>query len=558
VLGSYVGTPEFITKNLRTYLQEVTDVASKLIEYPDYQGRMLLFRSCFVPKVYHIFRTTSPAYTTAFARGMEKLKKQILASLFDIQEKEFNSNLSVNDYSSHTEQYQLFNTKIADGGLGIQLYTEIQHTAYLASLTAFTKSKIGQSYNAQQKIIRYLQASQEDIDNRTHEDLKIPHLISFRKALYHVRPNNNITKMISAEEFNTDTSLAVFQFLMDEPIHKNEAGTTQSKLTDILATARINNILEPRNHTTNQVLVNVGNDKLNMIAWHTSVQHKETGMFLLAIPRLDGRFTMYNEHFRNSLRIRYQLPIHGYTAGMTCYCTSTKGEQVVSNLIDKCGHHLISGCKFTPARNDLHNTMVREMHSILKYCGLSNRMEDVRAFEHPVTKATISNHRPDITVTTPFYTTKRKLVLDITVKSIHNGVQFGTLRPTHQSVMGVRTPYRQATVALNAKHQKYNTEIFKDLPADAVQMVPIVFETTGAIHPDSQHLIMKAAEEAHYFRKIPAKTLYNFFLKRLSIAFQNAIGTTISHRMFLFHSHSGSAEPAPGFENQTIMQTFAR
>ena len=124
--------------------------------------------------------------------------------------------------------------------------------------------------------------------------------------------------------------------------------------------------------------------------------------------------------------------------------------------------------------------------------------------------------------------------------------------------MGVRTPYRQATVALNAKHQKYNNEIFKDLPADAVQMVPIVFETTGAIHPDSQHLIMKAAEEAHYFRKIPAKTLYNFFLKRLSIAFQNAIGTTISHRMFLFHSHSGSAEPAPGFENQTIIQTFAR
>lgn len=42
-------------------------------------------------------------------------------------------------------------------------------------------------------------------------------------------------------------------------------------------------------------------------------------------------------------------------------------------------------------------------------------------------------------------------------------------------------------------------------------MVLIVFETTGAIRRDSKDLIMKAAEDAHYFRKNQTKTSYNVF-----------------------------------------------
>ena len=54
ILGSYVGTDEFIQDNLPRHAEELVRVADRLNSYSDLQGRSLVFRKCFLSKVDYI------------------------------------------------------------------------------------------------------------------------------------------------------------------------------------------------------------------------------------------------------------------------------------------------------------------------------------------------------------------------------------------------------------------------------------------------------------------------------------------------------------------------
>ena len=271
--------------------------------------------------------------------------------------------------------------------------------------------------------------------------------------------------------------------------------TLQNQLTHVLSKCRRDKIMQPTDDNHNPIN-NLPREskKAILITWHTSVKQQGAGDFLKVIPRSDGRFAFHNEHFRNALRLRYLYPVYGHMPSMKCICTIQQNfpqGNIVEHrgTVDRCGHHLLTGCSTTNSRIEIHNTIVRELNSILRYCGLRTKEEEIIAFNHPVTGESISAHRPDISVLNPsFYTTKKKLVLDIAITTPLVGVQGGTtVSALGNSVKVMKEPFKNGKNKYNQKIAKYENEILQHiLPIDpnAIHVLPIVMETTGAIHPE--------------------------------------------------------------------------
>jgi 23S rRNA A1618 N6-methylase RlmF len=127
VVGSYIGSSEFIKHQLDVYFQELEDSASKLMNHKDLQERMILFRDSFLKKPLHIFRTVNPKFTQEFARKFEVLKIKVLCSILGFDSSEHLSDL-------HCKIAQL---SIKEGGLGLQDHCLVGKAAFVASVIGF-------------------------------------------------------------------------------------------------------------------------------------------------------------------------------------------------------------------------------------------------------------------------------------------------------------------------------------------------------------------------------------------------------------------------------------
>ena len=124
VVGSFIGTPEYIRHQLDFYFQELEKSANKLICHKDLQERMILFRDSFLKKPLHIFRTVNPKFTQEFARKFEVLKIKVLCSILGFDSSEALSDL-------HCKIAQL---SIKEGGLGLQDHWLVGQAAFVASI----------------------------------------------------------------------------------------------------------------------------------------------------------------------------------------------------------------------------------------------------------------------------------------------------------------------------------------------------------------------------------------------------------------------------------------
>lgn len=132
ILGSYIGTDEYRLANLRLYVKQLHDIKDKLMEYPDLQGRWLLFSKCFVYKPYHIFRTVPPHLTLELALEFERMKRQVLASV-----------MLLNPEGISDEHYSICNLSLANGGLGLHDVVEVRSAAFLSSMISFSQTRAG-------------------------------------------------------------------------------------------------------------------------------------------------------------------------------------------------------------------------------------------------------------------------------------------------------------------------------------------------------------------------------------------------------------------------------
>ena len=109
VLGSYIGTDEYVLDSLSKYLLELEENAESLMAYEGDQVKYLVFINCFIRNVGYIFRTTPPRLTIGFARGFEVLKKRILYNLLGF---------GLNELSDLT--YGVCQLAIDEGGFNIK------------------------------------------------------------------------------------------------------------------------------------------------------------------------------------------------------------------------------------------------------------------------------------------------------------------------------------------------------------------------------------------------------------------------------------------------------
>jgi len=124
VLGSYIGSSNFIIKMLEIKSNSLSEQASTLASYSNKQNKYLLLKYCFVPKINHLLRTVPPAATYDLCTQFELSKKVVLSSIL--------SEFSPDNTPDWLWTQASMSTKA--GGLGLKNSKHSRHTGLTASL----------------------------------------------------------------------------------------------------------------------------------------------------------------------------------------------------------------------------------------------------------------------------------------------------------------------------------------------------------------------------------------------------------------------------------------
>jgi len=175
-----------------------------------------------------------------------------------------------------------------------------------------------------------------------------------------------------------------------------------------------------------------------------------------------------NAQFEIALRLRLFMPHKRILPNTTCNCRR-------QTQIDPQGLHWCSGCNHDGVRINTHDRVRDHIARILRFCGVSIRVEERDAFAgaDPNTR-----RRPDITAYN-LPSSNQPHVLDVQVTSPvpPNG---GAL-----TLEQARAPLRAANKAAEQKRAKYRTLV----SANHLGFLPLIFETTGTMHDEVEKLL---------------------------------------------------------------------
>ena len=128
VLGTYVGTTDFIEAHVNIKLQQLIHVSDVLVKYPNLQGRCLLHAFAFNPRVNYFLRTHFPEHTRSLVNAFENLQMKLVASYHGN-----NVQLSPEQRSYLCDRVSL---QISNGGLSTGSVKHAHLASFLASLVA--------------------------------------------------------------------------------------------------------------------------------------------------------------------------------------------------------------------------------------------------------------------------------------------------------------------------------------------------------------------------------------------------------------------------------------
>lgn len=501
VLGAYVGTDEFIQRSLMDDIAELNAVADRLIAFPDLQGRLLLLRHCFAAKPTYLMRTMTPHMLRDYIPVFEGIKKRIVASVFGYAQ--------VQDIPN--DVYSLFNLNIRNGGLGMHMAEETADAAFVSSMVDY--------HTNHGECFEYLCVGQHDIMNL------LPYVQQFVDVSRKFIGDNGTRGILS----------------MRNVIGK-DGGTVQHQLQQRLVEQRIETL---KRQWTDRPPPDLPNGC--KLLWFNSLRNDESGKFLEVKPTTK-KLVIVNSVFRALLRYRYMLPVEGLVCGMKCTCRvrGVSGGPSYHPAIDACGHHIVSGCGSDGNRNDIHDNVVLELDSILKYCGKATRREERGAFA--LADGSRNRLRPDISILNPTGTIHAKLLLDIGITSPFQGVTSGQLK--HISVVDANQPGMAANSYFASKQRKYET-LAND---NNYSFLPLIMETSGLMHPEFKLFLERLASTASDVKRIKKSILYNYFLKRISLRFQVALGSALVKRVSLLAPHDSAIAKDPLFSKAVIVE----
>jgi hypothetical protein len=224
-------------------------------------------------------------------------------------------------------------------------------------------------------------------------------------------------------------------------------------------------------------------------------------------------------------------------------------------LVDQYGLHVSTGCGKEGRRQQLHNALVLELNHLIRYAGGNTIREERDCFGAHLPD---DHHRPDISILNPagLDLEGKKVLIDVAVTCPLDGAQIGIIkkptrteaRKSHSNNLNSTYKYKEnkyrklledceraansgRTVTLQQDNQP-SEDTARDVfnPKDFV-VYPIIFESTGAIHPESSKFIDSILEKAAESNRSHPDQLIGYFMKKLSVCLQTHLANTIHARV---------------------------
>jgi hypothetical protein len=516
ILGSYVGTDEYIKDQLDQHLQQLRETAHRLGEYGDLQGRLLLIRNCFVAKVNYIFRTLSPRVTKKFAWDVDELKKKMLLKLLQYSEGEL-------DNETIQLAFRQATFPIADGGLGFSQSDKVAHAGYVASMLEFLKTLPGgldsdgllfEMVRGEPLVRDVLPRNIRDFLSslikiaRNDDDADGAVVNSQQEPMNEELLRYTLPNLPRRVEFSNRARTAIQACLSLRP--DRVKGSVQHQLY----TLQLRESLERFQAKLNGRLNNAH------LAWFTSLRCKEAGAWLQAVPKFKA-LQLSNPEFAIALRLRLFLRQPMLTPGTRCTCKHHP-------VIDQRCHHLLTGCGKDRCRVIAHDDQVATWSSILSYLGMRTKKEEGGLF-HDLDPD--DNHKPDISIVNPppGSCSTAPLLLDISITSPLTGVQAGiySFIPLQAATKAGKAAMERA----QCKDNKYRPLCRpNELGQARYSFIPIVYETTGRMHKKLKTFLKAAVKEAARLKKIDDDNIMAYLLKRLSVSLQKSLAKSVLKR----------------------------
>ena len=261
-------------------------------------------------------------------------------------------------------------------------------------------------------------------------------------------------------------------------------------------------------------------------AWLTSLRGPHAGAWLEAYPKTKN-FVIGNSEFQTMLCYRLHLAQSQIIAGSRCDCRHHP-------YLDRYGHHLITGCTKGGQRHRTHDSLKRELCSMMNYCGIWTKQEEVGIFRNDDPN---NNMRPDISVLAD-PVTGSKIVMDVSITCpVPGAAGLGSTLSSPDDDGGARTGLRRtgsvltldkakdkgraARTAAAAKLRKYD----QLARSNGLGFTPLIFESAGHMHEDLLKVLKRAAQHGEALRKVPWTRLMRFMVIGLSVSLQRGLAS---------------------------------
>jgi hypothetical protein len=487
VLGSFIGTDEYVKDQLNKYLIELQGVAEKLKGHEDLQERMLLLRWCYAQKPNHIFRTIPNYLSHEFAMQFEKEKLGVLCSILQVEQCVISGAMEA-----------LVQFPIADGGLGLHSSGTVSRCAFIASVFDLLE---GPQNSSLKRLVR--QYDEEALWTRS----KFFELF-ITQGDWLRRVHNGVEDGAPVED------------AMEGPVEMRHVDMVRAFLREFWE-GRVRE--ERSNESMQHMLCGViyyqqlsylktflNEHDINHYNWFIGTLNKEAGKWLEAIPT-HAKLKMESCDYRTALRYRLHMQFENWSPDLICCCKwKTK--------IDKHGDHLAVGCGKLGVRFDVHDGLVRELHRLLTWAGHKVKEEPKSLFVNG--EANDTQKQPDLLVS-DFGPNNQKLLLDVTIRSTAQYERESGARRNVKAGVGAADVFGQ-------KNDKY-----RDLAGRTGDVfVPIVFESCGLMHADSVKVLKQLADKFEKDLKCRKGTIMNYMLKSLSVCLQMGMAKALKKKYF--------------------------
>jgi hypothetical protein len=312
-----------------------------------------------------------------------------------------------------------------------------------------------------------------------------------------VECSDDLASLLSPDEAQVDTVLVQEATRCFEYFQQVDPTLTQDSLRKIASKSKSGIGDSTLQHYLSQLLRASHRAKVvsefydpREVAWLESLQDPHAGLWLDTVPKTEMH-RLPNDQFRVALTLRLYLPQKCILPATMCDCRKGKNEIP----LDRQGIHLTTGC--IKGGNSIHNhDRVKEQAvKILSYCGLSTKVEERNAFRGYDED---NGNRPDITIFNhPDH--PGKFFLDVRLSS-PVPANSGRLE-----LSDAKKKFRSGNKAFSEKVKAY-----KHATDQGLGFLPIIFETTGQMHPDTQLFFMSCLEQAARVRQIKLAVLWKY------------------------------------------------